>query len=515
MVASHQWIIHIADEAETAAFAHDLTHEIGPNDVITLSGDLGAGKTTCARSMIRALMNDPELDVPSPTFTLMQVYEAAFPIVHADLYRIKNPDELHNLGWDDAAEGAALLVEWAQNAGTYIPADHLDLEWRLNPAQSDQARILVMTAYGTWVERMKRARMLIDFLLEANWHDAERHFMLGDASARAYERLIKPDGTKAILMISPKRADGPPIRYGKPYSHIARLSEDISAFIAIDKGLQAQGYSVPTLYAYDRDKGLAILEDLGAGAIVDDNGPIIERYKEAAILLADLHQRTLPSTIEVDHTLYTIPPYDLDALIIEIELFTDWYIPHICKIELSSAAKAIFVNIWRAMLASIAATRSTWVLRDYHSPNIIWLEDRKGLSRIGLIDFQDCVLGHPAYDLVSLTQDARVSISDDLELHLLAEYITIRRQEPNFDFAEFMYDYAILGAQRATKILGIFARLDQRDHKPHYRAHIPRVEDYLRRNLKHILFEELCLWFKTYAPDVLRFDEPLEDDAHE
>ena len=158
-----------------------------------------------------------------------------------------------------------------------------------------------------------------------------------------------------------------------------------------------------------------------------------------------------------------------------MELLVDWYLPRL-KASISSGAKAIFLNLWRQALVDVASAAPTWILRDYHSPNLLWLAQRNGLARIGILDFQDCVLGHPAYDVASLGQDARVDVPDDLELKLLAHYAKLRRDADSaFDMAAFAKAYAILAAQRATKILGIFARLDQRDGKPQYLAHLPRV----------------------------------------
>ena len=130
-----------------------------------------------------------------------------------------------------------------------------------------------------------------------------------------------------------------------------------------------------------------------------------------------------------------------------------------------------FLAIWRELLAPILASPTTWTLRDYHSPNLHWLAQREGLARIGLIDFQDAVIGPPAYDLASLLQDARVDVPDDLEMRLAALYVRRRSAaDPDFDAERFAAAYAAMGAQRATKILGIFARLDKRDGKPQYLA---------------------------------------------
>jgi aminoglycoside/choline kinase family phosphotransferase len=152
----------------------------------------------------------------------------------------------------------------------------------------------------------------------------------------------------------------------------------------------------------------------------------------------------------------------------------------------------------------VARSRDAWVLRDYHSPNLIWLPERTGLTRIGIIDFQDCVMGHPAYDVASLLQDARVTVPDDMELRLLSHYAKARRaMDEDFDMSAFAAAYAILGAQRATKILGIFARLNVRDGKPHYMAHIPRVEHYLAKSLQHPALGDVKGWYKIHMPGIL------------
>ena len=496
------WRIEAADEAGTRDVAEQVADLVGAGDLVTLSGDLGAGKTAFARALIRKATGDSELDVPSPAFTLMQVYETEkFPIVHADLYRIANPSELTELGWDEATDSALVLVEWAERAGGALPTERLDVRLTIPPGADDK-RIIELSGFGAFAARIARARGATEILRAAGWQDAAREFMLGDASTRAYERLTKPDGSRAILMISPPRPDGPPVRYGKPYSAIARLAENIRPFVAIDRALREDGLSAPQIYAADLASGFAVIEDLGAEGVVDQNGPIRERYAEAAAVLAHIHARPRADTIAMDDaSIYRIPPYDLDALLIEIELLLEWYAPHIAGMQLSSGQRATFVNLWRQIAIEIVSGPATWTLRDYHSPNLIWLPEREGLKRVGVIDFQDCVMGHPAYDIVSLLQDARVNVPDEMELRLLGHYAQLRRAEAaDFDMAAFARAYAILGAQRATKILGIFARLDKRDRKPQYLAHLPRVTRYLRKNLAHPALAPLREWHVANLP---------------
>jgi len=170
-------------------------------------------------------------------------------------------------------------------------------------------------------------------------------------------------------------------------------------------------------------------------------------------------------------------------------------------VPISEALRTEFVALWRAALQPAIEAEPTWVLRDYHSPNLLWLSERAGIAQVGLLDFQDAVMGPPAYDLASLLQDARVDVPADLETAELHRYTTVRRQaDPNFEPDAFEPLYATLAAQRASKILGIFARLDWRDGKPQYLRHMPRVWGYLRRSLAHPALSPLRAWYDRHVP---------------
>ncbi len=499
------WRLTLPDERATQELARLLATFVGADDLVTLSGELGAGKTTFARALVRTLLADDEIEVPSPTFTLMQVYDGpTFPIVHADLYRIEKPDELAELGWDEAADGALVLVEWIDRAGDQIPIDRLDVGFHLAPDQGETARIVDLTAFGAFEPRLRQAKAIVDLMEKTGWPQARRAFMMGDASTRAYERLAQDDRT-AILMIAPARPDGPIVKDGKSYSTLAHLAEDIRPFIAVATELAEQGYSAPRILGSDAHAGLAILEDLGSEGVTADGAPMLDRYTEAVAVLADLHGRSLPRAVVLPSgERYMIPRYDMPAYLVEVELLLDWYALEAPASNAGSVSRARFLDMWTRSLNALNAAAVTWVLRDYHSPNLIWLPERAGLQRVGLIDFQDCLLGHPAYDLVSLLQDARVTVPDDMEIRLLSSYTRLRRtREPAFDMASFARAYALLGAQRATKILGIFARLDKRDGKPHYLQHIPRVEAYLAKNLRHPALAEIRAWYRSNLPHIM------------
>ncbi|RBP08682.1 hypothetical protein DFR50_12469 [Roseiarcus fermentans] len=499
------WRFEVADEAATLALAATQAAWLEPGDFVALSGDLGAGKTTFARGLVRALAEHPSLEAPSPTFTLMQVYDAPRgAVVHADFYRLRGPAELENLGWSEAIDDAIAIVEWPERVAEALPADRLEVTIRFDPARGIEARVLEMRGRGRMGRRLARALSVGTLLHAAGWTEARREFVQGDASVRLYERLTRPDGTTAILMVSPPRPEGPVIRFGKPYAAIAKLSPDIRAFLAMAEGLRALGYSTPKVFARSVDDGLALIEDLGAETVAEAGAPNPARYAEAVALIADLHGRALPDALPVGSETYRLPAYDVEAMLIEVELVVDWYASSIARMAVPSGARMQFLAAWREILAPILEEPTTWTLRDFHSPNLHWLPGRTGIARIGLIDFQDAVIGPPAYDLASLLQDARIDVPDDLEMRLMAFYVRLRKTaSPAFAAERFAASYAAMAAQRTTKILGIFARLDKRDGKPQYLRHLPRIERYLAKNLAHPLLRPVALWYQTHLPRAL------------
>jgi tRNA threonylcarbamoyl adenosine modification protein YjeE len=496
------FIIALPNERATARLAADIADALQPGDVVTLSGDLGAGKTTFARALIRHLTGDASMAVPSPTFTLLQNYETPrFPMAHADFYRLSGPDDLAELGFDDLSDETVMLVEWPDRAGRPLATDRLDLALTLMPQLGLEHRRVQITGTGSFAPRVERLMKVSRFLQQAGFGEAERRRMQGDASTRSYDRVELP-GRRAILMNAPHRPDGPPVRAGKPYSAIAHLAEDVKPFVALARGLRERGLSAPEIFQADLDAGLLLLEDLGSEPVIagDPPGPIPARYATAADVLAELHCQKLPAQLPVSPGVdYRLPPYDLDAFLIEAELLLDWYIAR-QNLPVSETMRADFVALWRTALQPAIEADPTWVLRDYHSPNLLWLGKRSGSAQVGLLDFQDAVMGPPAYDLASLLQDARVHVAEELEMAELHRYIQARRQsDRSFDPAAFEALYAALAAQRASKILGIFARLDGRDGKPQYLRHMPRVWGYLQRSLAHPALSPLRAWYDDHV----------------
>ncbi len=504
MTSPATFSLALVNETATAQLMADLALLTGPGDVITLSGDLGAGKTAAARAMIRYFAGDDALEVPSPTFTLAQTYDLpSFPLVHADLYRINNASELEEIGLSPLPEDTVTLIEWPERAPEALPVNRIDIALSHRPALGSTARAAEITGYGTRAAHVERLKALRQFLEGAGFGEARRQCMAGDASIRSYARLIRDDGV-FILMNSPKRPDGPAIYDGKSYSAAVHLAEDVKPFVAIAGGLRARDLSAPAIHHADLDAGFLITEDFGTAAVIEGDPPvpIAECYETATDMLATLHREQLADTLPLaPHITYSIPLFDTDAMLVEIGLMLEWYLPD-RGAELSADLRTQFVTLWRELLdRKVAVAAKTWVLRDFHSPNIIWLGEREGIKRIGIIDFQDAVLGPGAYDLVSLLQDARIDVPEQLELTLLTRYIKARRGwDENFDAAAFAELYAIMSAQRNTRLLGTFARLKRRDGKPQYLRHQPRIWTYLNRSLAHPALADFRDWYTANVP---------------
>ncbi|QYJ08433.1 aminoglycoside phosphotransferase family protein [Qipengyuania flava] len=309
---------------------------------------------------------------------------------------------------------------------------------------------------------------LHEFLGQTDWADATVAPLEGDASFRRYFRL-NLSGESAMLMHAP-----PPHEDPKPFLHVAHWLTDV--------GLRA-----PRIIAEDAEAGWVLTEDFGDERVREwiDAHPGEERaiYTAAIDTLAQLH--TIPPG--------PFPPYDMAVYLREAMLLVEWYCPAVgLDVDLEGYRQA-----WEAALAPLLDRQQpgVTVLRDYHAENIMLPPD----GGQGLIDFQDALVGHPAYDLVSLLQDARRDVSPELEAEMLAHYRA--KAAPGEDFDA---DYARLGAQRNAKIVGIFTRLAKRDGKARYLAMIPRVWDAMERDLAHPALGPVADWFAANIPQELR-----------
>ncbi len=318
-----------------------------------------------------------------------------------------------------------------------------------------------------------RETLIASFLAAAGWGDAERGVLADDASFRRYDRLIRGD-KQAVLMDAP-----PPM-------------EDVRSFIHVDRLLRGMGLSAPEIIAEDAEAGLLLLEDLGDNTytrVLADGGDEAALYELALDLLVELHRRFKGNE--------TLPPYDDEAFLTEATLLTDWYLPALQGQETPASVRTEYCELWLAALAEARRMPATLVLRDYHVDNMIWLPDRSGAAACGLLDFQDARLGPVTYDLVSLFEDARRDVPTALTAKLLDRYL---EAFPELDREAFTASYAIMGAQRSAKILGIFTRLDRRDGKPGYLTHIPRVWRWLEGDLAHPALADLRAWFERELP---------------
>lgn len=358
-----------------------------------------------------------------------------------------------------------------------------------------------------------REAQITAFIEKTDWADAERRPLAGDASTRRYLRLARR-GRTAILMDQPRggeMAACPPDasaadRRKLGYNAMARLAgPDCRPFAAVATFLRGHGLSAPSIMAYDYDAGFLLIEDLGDGRFADlMAGGQAERpfYETAIDALARLHTVQAPKSLDVPGAQpVRLLTYDALAMETEVLLLTEWFYPAAAGRVISGGAQHDYVEAWRAVLARLEVEKPVMVLRDYHAENLMWIDNRADIARAGLLDFQDALAGSPAYDLISLTEDARRDVSVDLADAMRARYIERRRALGGaFDDEAFRFASALLAAQRNTKIVGIFSRLWKRDGKPRYTKYLPRMWGYLERDLSHPALAALKLWFDRHIP---------------
>ncbi|MDP8995886.1 MAG: tRNA (adenosine(37)-N6)-threonylcarbamoyltransferase complex ATPase subunit type 1 TsaE, partial [Pseudomonadota bacterium] len=405
--------MHIVSQGPeaTEAWARSLSLFAKPGLVVLLKGDLGAGKSTFARAFIKALaIDEKDFDVPSPTFTLVQTYDdLRVPVAHVDLYRLGTTGDLAELGLEELAKTHLLLIEWPQDS-----CEKLSVDWlHLTLSGSGTNRDLAVDAHGAWAKVLQRNAEIETFLNAQNITLTSRHFFEGDASSRRYEKVQSKTVT-LILMDMPQRPDGPPVKNGRPYSAIAHLAEGLREVVAVNDQLLKMNYSAPRIMACDLNHSLALIEDLGSqvyGQMIKAAVDMAEPMQAAVDLLADMASRSWPRQVRVRQAgNYALPSYDEEAQLIEVDLLPAWFHAHLHGREAPESLRQSFAALWREVLPFTKTEPLVWVLRDFHSPNLLWLPEREDERRVGLIDTQDAVLGHPAYDLASLLQDARVDV---------------------------------------------------------------------------------------------------------
>ena len=333
----------------------------------------------------------------------------------------------------------------------------------------------------------ERAEAIAAFLAATGWDDAARHPLPGDASFRRYVRLVRGP-QRAMLM------DAPPPQ------------ENVRPFLAVARLLHRLGLSAPAIFAENVEAGLLLLEDFGddtytrllAAGVADE--PL---YALAIDTLVALNRKFAPSLAP------ELPPYDDERLLTEALLLVDWYLPAITGRPADAALRAEYVALWRSLLPLARGVPDSLVLRDYHVDNLMRLPGREGVASVGLLDFQDAVRGPLAYDLVSLLEDARRDVPPALAVAMQERFLT---QHP-VDRTAFARSYAVLGAQRNCKIVGIFTRLCVRDGKPGYLAHIPRVWRLVEHDLGHPDLAPLKSWLDRAIPASERRIPPVRSAA--
>lgn len=312
------------------------------------------------------------------------------------------------------------------------------------------------------------------FLARHGWAEAEILPLAGDASFRRYFRILAGE-RRAVLM------DAPP-----PH-------EDPRPFVAMADWLEGVGLTAPKVLAADLDHGLLLLDDLGDARMREtlDADPAAERglYETAVDVLVHLH----------DHPpMASLPPHGLDEWLAELRLFPDWYVP---AVGLDMVDVDAWDSAWREALAPVASDgmAPVTVLRDYHAENVMLLDGESGTARFGLLDFQDALAGHPAYDLVSVLEDARRDVPPGLERDMIDRYVVKTGADARFETA-----YWALAAQRNARILGVFCRLWKRDGKARYKAFQPRMWGLLDRDLRHPALAPVRAWFDEHIPPAYR-----------
>jgi N-acetylmuramate 1-kinase len=343
-----------------------------------------------------------------------------------------------------------------------------------------------------------RTEALQRLLHETGFAGAARAAMPGDASTRRYERLHLGD-RKAILMDAPTGAESPPCpadaddatRLALGWNATARLAASrVEAFVAVADYLGAMGLSTPQIFGADAEAGFAVLEDLGDdlfARVLADGGDDVALYCAAADVLAHVHAQSHPAHLAAPGGTWPLLSYDHLALQVNIDLFVDWIDRSAPEIRISDSARARFEGLRDGLLKEALAFERAFTIRDYHAENLLWLPDRDGLRRVGLLDFQDAVLGWRAWDFAMLLQDARRDVGAVAAEAAIARYL----RRTGVDEAAFRYELAVLGAINAMRILGRFAQLVHDAGKPRYAQFMPREWGHLDANLRHPRLSEL------------------------
>ncbi|HAT85403.1 MAG TPA: tRNA (adenosine(37)-N6)-threonylcarbamoyltransferase complex ATPase subunit type 1 TsaE [Rhizobiales bacterium] len=492
------------DEAASQAFAGDLAEILRSGDIIALDGNVGMGKSTLARALLRSLADDELLEVPSPTFTLVQNYDLdGLEVSHFDLYRISDFEELYEIGFEESWQEGCTLVEWPDRGEELLPASTLWLHFEDAHGEESSARHLTLQGNKAWKDRLERPCQKRQLLIDCDWGNAKLSEIDGDLSTRSYQRAYHSETQQtAILMDMPKREPGPVLADGRRYDLIAHRVTELAPMITVAENLEKAGLTVPKCFGHQLNNGLALWEDFGSECLSisvpnKEPKPITERYEATVIALADFHQggwQSDATELSGSGGPHLLSNYDRAAFEVELDIFLDWYWPFLKGQDCPATTREIYVSLWQPAFDILIEAEQCLVLRDVQNPNCFWLEKIRDDKLIGFIDFQDCLIGPSAYDVAALCLDARISIEPDLEKTLKAAYM----QHRSFDREAsqiFEQSYALCGAQRTSKNLGAFARAKLSLGKSSYMAHIPRGIGYLARCLAHPELADLSAFY--------------------
>lgn len=352
-----------------------------------------------------------------------------------------------------------------------------------------------------------RADQIATFLTGAGWGNVDIHWFDQDASTRRYARLTRPNGATAILMDAPPVEDDPCTPEMSPedriqlgWNAVTRLaSSRVDAFVLIADHLRSAGLRPPHVHAHDSAAGLAILEDFGHqrefARLIEQGMDEVPLYEKAAQDLAALHRHPKPDTLIMGAECWPILEFDAVALSANADLFADWYHVHDARAQMTDAHRMQWQQARDELIAQAMAFPRDFTLRDYHAENLLWLPE----GRIGLLDFQDAVLGWDAWDMAMLTQDARRPVSDEAVSSAIRAYLDASGKEE----AAFQERLSVIGTLNALRIAGVFARLIERDGKPRYKDFMPRQLVMLARNLNHPAAADMRGFIADTAPFIL------------
>ncbi|MBS0334829.1 MAG: phosphotransferase [Proteobacteria bacterium] len=352
------------------------------------------------------------------------------------------------------------------------------------------------------------------FLAQAGLGAARREPLAGDASTRSYERLRPANGAAPLILMNQPPAlesavcppDATPAdRMALGYNAAARLAAgSVAAFVATAAYLRERGLSAPRIEAFDVAQGFAVLEDLGDGlfaTLIAAGEPELPLYEAAVDVQVTLHAEAPPDVLTAEGLRWPLLTYDTLALKVATDTFLEWWPKFSGVAPFDAAAVADWDALWAPVWVRGEAGASVFCHRDYHAQNLLWLPDRQGPARVGLLDFQDALKAHPAWDLLHLLQDARRDISPSLEAAMLDRYLAAR---PGVDREGFLADYRALAVSNAARILGrVFARQALLG-RPQYKAYMPRTWRYLERNLADPALGGLKAWFDRHVPQEAR-----------